>query len=181
MYNKIFPISVILLLLFSINLTAIYAQDSAQEVEPKKKSNVVLRKKNAGNGKKVSTSVIAIVMAEMGSEKRARLRKLHRCNPQAFRKEIAKIVSKYRAANNKKNLELKKIVKAYNAASDAEKSAIKEKLSDLVRSQFNKKMDANRRSYKKTVKRLEDLKQKINKREKNADLIIKERIKQLTK
>ena len=180
MKNRYFLFSAGILLFFLTNIISLNAQEHEVNKNSEKSSNEGRRGKNADREKKSSPIIlIEKIMTDMSSQERARLSELQQSDPKAFRKEIGKIVKKYRVENSKKDPELKKLIKAYNSASDEEKEEIKKQITDSVSKHFNKKMDANRKNYKKAAKRLEDLKRKLNEREQNAALIIEARVKQL--
>lgn len=151
------------------------------------KNGIQNKKRDASsNGKvseKESKSSIYIdkIMSELSKEETIKLRELQKRDPSAFRQEIMKIIKKYKQTHFKRDTELHNFIRSYNAASAEEKVEIKKKITEIVRQQFNKKMELNRKSYERAKKKLQELEAKLLEREKNAELIIQNRVESLTR
>jgi len=121
------------------------------------------------------------IISQLSDIEKKRLRELQKSDANAFRRELKKIVAKYKAEHNKKSKEIRDLIKKFHSSEGDEKNAVKEKITEFVRAQFVRKMEVNKKNYEKAAKRLEELKKRLNARENNAEIIIKERVRELTK
>jgi hypothetical protein len=158
-------------------LPHVQAVDSNAGDHPKKAA-LNQRKKNQNKDRKIYSNKI---MSQLSDKEKSRLWELAKADPNAFRQELKKIAIKYKAKHSKKNQEIKKMVADFHAAEGDKKKVIKEKIAAMVRDQFTRKMEMNKKNYEKALKRLQELKQKLDERENNSDVIIEERVRELTK
>ena len=122
------------------------------------------------------------IMNQLTPEEKKKLRALQQTSPKEFYQEIKSLAKKYRNENLKKNQVVKDLVAKYrHAENEQDKEKIKAELTDFVRKQFNIKMEANRKNYERAHKRLLELKEKLEKREAQADNIINDKVQQLIK
>ena len=167
-----------LLMCTSLSLS-LFADDSYKNSDFGKKKDAAHRRKSGGKDKK-SSQYIDKIMSKLSKDEKLRLRELRTNDPAAFREEMGKIIKKSKQGRNKRDPEMRNMIKSYHNASDEDKPAIKQKITELVRKQFDKKMDVNRKNYEKAQKRLQELKNKLTERENNADVIIQNRVDFLT-
>jgi len=143
-----------------------------------KEATTHLRKKSQNKDRKNYSNKI---ISQLSDAEKKRLRELQKSDTNAFRQEIKKIVTKYKALSNKKSQEMKNLIARFHTAGDGEKAELKQKITEIIRNQFLHKMAVNKKNYEKAVKRLNELKQKLDERENNSEVIIKERVRELTK
>ena len=185
--KKNYVVHIILLVFLSLALPSILiAESNTKKSDQSKKSDQVKKRDSASNGKVSGKDIksslyLNKVMANLTKEELGKLRELQKSDPMAFRQEILKIVKRYKQAHLKRDPELHSLTKSYNAASDEDKVKIKQKITAIVRQQFNKKMELNRKSYERARKKLQELEAKLIEREDNAEMIIKARVEELTK
>jgi len=125
---------------------------------------------------------ISQMLSKLTKSEKARLRHLQETDPQSFKAEVKKLVKKYKPQSSDSSRAIMSLIKKYHAAEDeTEKNEIQAKIRDLVRKQFDTKMAINKKRYQEIAKKLQQLKKKIEEREANADAIIKQHVKDLTK
>lgn len=121
------------------------------------------------------------IISQLSDSEKKRLRELQKSDVKAFRREIRKIAGRYKTEHSKKSKEIRNLITAFHSAEGDEKSVLKEKIREFVRAQFNRKMEGNKKNYEKAEKRLKELKKRLEVRENNAEIIIQERVRELTK
>jgi len=121
------------------------------------------------------------ILQNISSEERERLSKLHATNPEAFRKEIAKIVKRIRAEKQELNKKIQGLVQQYKNAEDAgKKKEALEQLRKIASKIFSAKMEKNKKRLESLEKHVKKLRQQYDFRQKNADKIIQSRLDTLT-
>lgn len=121
------------------------------------------------------------ILQNISSEERQRLSKLHATNPEAFKKEIAKIVKRLRAEKQKLNKKIRNLVSQYkNAKDDKTKQEAMQQLRKITRNIFLEKMQKNKKRLESLEKHVKKLRQQYDFRQKNADKIIQSRLNTLT-
>jgi len=124
------------------------------------------------------------ILRNISAEERERLRKLHTADPEKFRKEIAKIVSRVKAERQEKqkqNQQIKQLVSQYKNAKDdkAKQEAIKQ-LKKIISKIFVTKMRENKKRLESLEKHVRKIRASYEFRQKNADKIIQARLDTLT-
>ena len=137
-------------------------------------------------GKKVKNNrqgMTQNVLNAMPKEDRDKLRRMQKENPDTFRKKIQSMAKKYKAKHLKANQrkEMDELSAKYHDAEGEEKVKLLATIKGKITKQFNDKMLHNRENIAKTEKRLNELKAQLQKREDNAEKIIQERVRFLTK
>ena len=160
---------------------SLLAESGAKNVSQGKKRDTSSNAKVPDKESKTSIYYIDKIMSELSKEETLKLRELQKSDPAAFKQEIVKIIKKYKQAHSRRDAELHSLIKAYNSADDEGKIEIKKKITAIVRQQFDRKMELNRKNYERASKKLEELKAKLIEREKNAELIIQNRVDMLTR
>jgi hypothetical protein len=134
--------------------------------------------------KKTKRNQHAQILNKLSEAQQAKLKKLQKENPEAFRKEIKILVKKYKSRHSKaaKQKEIDILVSKYHRSKDnTEKEQLLVQVKEKLTKQFNDKMVNNRRNVERTEERLNELKDQLIKRESNADKIIEERLRELKK
>ena len=160
---------------------SLLAENSAKNMSQGKKRDTSSNAKVPDKDSETSIFYIDKIMSELSKKETLKLRELQKSDPAAFKQEIVKIIRKYKQAHSRRDSELHTLIKAYKSASDEERIEIKKKITAIVRQQFNQKMELNRKNYERASKKLEELKAKLIEREKNAELIIQNRVDMLTR
>jgi hypothetical protein len=113
---------------------------------------------------------------------RQKLEQLYRSDPKAFQREIRSRMSAWKREKlARENKETYNLIRIYQRERNPKKKVLyKQKLTDLTRKQFLKRLKENKYRIKKMEKTLKDLKAKNSNREKNANKIIEERVRYLT-
>lgn len=121
-------------------------------------------------------------MNSLSDEERARLEKLRKEDPDAFKAEMQKLKEKAKEQRQQEEAKVRELVKKYREAkTDEEKQkALNEIKAETVK-QFNTMMEANKKCIEQTEKSLEEFKKRCEEQMKNSDAIIDERVKDLTK
>jgi len=121
------------------------------------------------------------ILQNISAEERERLRQLHATNPEAFKKEIAKIVKRIRSEKQKLNKKIQSLVSQYKNAENSEtKKEALEQLRKITRNIFLEKMQKNKKRLVSLEKHVKKLRQQYDFRQKNADKIIQSRLDTLT-
>ena len=120
-------------------------------------------------------------LESLSEEERAELRRLQKENPQAFREKIRDLTSKYRRKADRNKAKLKKLVAEIRNARGEERKRLVDKLSDMVGTEFDKRMENNWKNYEKAAKRLEELRKKLELRKGKRAKIISDRVEELVK
>jgi hypothetical protein len=121
------------------------------------------------------------ILQNISAEERARLQQLHATNPEAFRKEIATIVTRIKQGKQELDKKVKSLVAKYKTSKDAEtKKEAMEQLRKITQKAFLEKMQKNKKRLESLEKHVKKLRQQYEFRQKNADKIIKSRLNSLT-
>jgi uncharacterized protein YjgD (DUF1641 family) len=124
------------------------------------------------------------ILKSISTNERERLRKLHATDPEAFKKEIAKIVERVKAARQEKqnqNQKIRNLVSLYkNAKDDKTKKEAMEQLRKVIQKIFLSKMQENKKRLESLEKRVQKVREAYEFRQKNADKIIQSRLDTLT-
>ena len=124
------------------------------------------------------------ILRNISAEERERLRKLHATNPEKFRKEITKIVSRAKAERQEKqkqNQQIKQLVSQYkNAKDDKTRQEVMEQLRKIISKIFVAKMRENKKRLESLEKHVQKIRKDYEFRQKNADKIIQARLDTLT-
>jgi len=115
-------------------------------------------------------------------EEMQELQKLHKENPDKVREEIKKKIAEKRKNWEEENKKMQELSEKYkNASTETEKEEIKNSMREKLKEQFNKKMEMNRKGLEHAEKKLGQLRNKFTERQKKADSIIEEKIRELTR
>jgi len=122
------------------------------------------------------------IMKSIPGEERERLRKLHATDPDAFQKEIAKIVERVKATRQEKQKQIRSLVSQYkNAKDDKTKKEAMEQLRKVIQKIFLSKMQENKKRLESLEKHVKKVREAYEFRQKNADKIIQSRLDTLTR
>lgn len=159
-------------LLLAFYITPAFCKDNPKESSVEKKRTK----------QKKPNRFINKLMSKLTDEEKAKLKELQKNSPEAFRKELKVLAKKYKLHRSKMSEKVRELVEKFNTAEgEKEKEEIISQLTEAVREEFNKSMENNRKNCEKAEKRLQELKAKIEKKAENAEKIISNRVKQLTR
>ena len=159
-----------------IIINPVFSEKDNVRNEKQKKQN----HKNRRASKKPSN--IWGIMKSIPGEERERLRKLHATDPDAFQKEIAKIVERVKATRQEKQKQIRSLVSQYkNAKDDKTKKEAMEQLRKVIQKIFLSKMQENKKRLESLEKHVKKVREAYEFRQKNADKIIQSRLDTLTR
>jgi hypothetical protein len=163
---------IIALIFISTAFNPLFGEDSAKEKPPRTNK----KKHKKGN------SPVARIMSKLTDEEKEKLKALQKKDQVAYQTELQALAKKYKLRYAPISKEILDLLAHLNQTEDEDmKKELLATLSEVVRKEFNDKMEANRKNYEKAAKRLEELKKKIEQKEEKADKIISQRVRQLTK
>ncbi len=167
--------------LFIIN--PLFAENDDERNEKQEKQERKIGRKNRKINKKPSDEWE--ILKSISRNERERLRKLHATDPDAFQKEIAKIVERVkgtRQEKQKQNQKIRSLVSQYkNAKDDKTKKEAMEQLRKVIQKIFLSKMQENKKRLESLEKHVKKFREAYEFRQKNADKIIQSRLDTLTR
>lgn len=114
--------------------------------------------------------------ARLTEEQRQELLKLQLSDPETFRTRMRELGDALRKEEQAGFAELMKQVERFRASTDeAEKAALKAKITDSIRKHYLERLEDNKRQIEEMKRRTERLEEELRKREANAEEIIKAR------
>lgn len=117
----------------------------------------------------------------LSKEEREELKELRKKDPEAFKKAIKEKIAQYQKMKQQEHRQLREMLEKYRTAGEDEKAKYLEQIKAYTKKQFEEKMQRNREHVEQAEARLADLKQKLAEREKKADSIVDERVRELTR
>lgn len=113
------------------------------------------------------------VFANLSEKERQELLRLQSSDPEKFRSVLKEKAEAMRQVELARRQELRRLVAAYHAASDsAEKENIRTKLTAHIRTDFEQRLNENRRQLEEMKRRAARLEAELNKRAENTEKIV---------
>jgi len=151
----------------------------------KNEASNVKEKSVVKKGKKDTTKLLPLmqkIFDSMTEEEKNELKKLYQENPDKFREKMQDKVAAYKKEQRKTSEELKNLLSKYHSSKDDnEKAALYKQIEASSRKEFLRRMEDNRKRLEVLEKQLKTLRQSYEFRRNNADKIINERVRQLTR
>ena len=113
------------------------------------------------------------VFANLSEKERQELLRLQSSDPEKFRSVLKEKAEAMRQVEQARHQEFRSLIAAYHAAStQAEKEAVKAKLTAHARTDFEQRLNENRRQLEEMKRRAIRLEAELNKRAENTEKII---------
>ncbi len=114
--------------------------------------------------------------SELDETERQKLIALQRTDQEAFRQKMYELGEAFQKRERERIEELKKLIAEYRSAGDeTRKKELKEEIARRVADHYRKRLHENRRQLEEMKKRAMQMEAELDKREKQADSIIKAR------
>ncbi|MCP3968279.1 MAG: hypothetical protein GY750_15790 [Lentisphaerae bacterium] len=148
----------------------------------KAKSSDKENKETASKHSIQHTAKMLRMLPAISNEEKDKLRKLYQTDPQAFRKEIRRLVDVYKKKKHQETKKLKKLAYKYqNAKSSADKQKYYDEIYAITRKIFEEQMIRYKKRLEALEKQLKRLTAKYEQRQQGAEKIIKARVDYLTR
>ncbi|QSH41559.1 hypothetical protein P0136_07395 [Lentisphaerota bacterium ZTH] len=137
---------------------------------------------NQPSRKKQHNYKLLRMLPTVSDAEKAKLQKLYQTDPEAFRKEIHRLVKAYKEQRKLESKRLKElIIKYHKASNNAEKQQYYNQIYAMTRKTFDLQMLRYKKRLEALEMQLSNLTANYEKRRRNADKIIKARVDHLTR
>ena len=122
------------------------------------------------------------IMDKLSEDERKQLMELQKTDPEKFKQVIKEKIQAYKQAREKEEAALNELVKKYKEASTPEQKAeLETQIKKILKADLDKRIASGEREIEAAQKRIDELRKKIEERKKNADKIVDDKFKEITK